>query len=97
MQTKTIAMWTHWISLLAIAPLVFQVFTHPISIQISIAGMHFDVTQGLERADCRLQGSSAADIKLPPLPYDTDALEPYIDNQTMHIHYEKHHRGVSSI
>lgn len=28
---------------------------------------------------------------LPPLPYAFDALEPYIDAQTMQIHYEKHH------
>lgn len=30
-------------------------------------------------------------FKLPPLPYSYDALEPYIDSQTMKIHYEKHH------
>src|SRR5215471_4114729 len=29
--------------------------------------------------------------KLPPLPYPTDALEPYIDAQTMEIHHGKHH------
>lgn len=29
--------------------------------------------------------------KLPELPFAFDALEPYIDEQTMHIHYEKHH------
>jgi Fe-Mn family superoxide dismutase len=28
---------------------------------------------------------------LPPLPYAYDALEPYIDAQTMHIHHDKHH------
>jgi len=26
------------------------------------------------------------------LPYDFDALEPYIDAQTMEIHYDRHHR-----
>ncbi|WP_054685914.1 superoxide dismutase [Rhodothermus marinus] len=30
---------------------------------------------------------------LPPLPYPYDALEPYIDAQTMEIHYTKHHQG----
>ncbi len=30
---------------------------------------------------------------LPPLPYDYAALEPYIDAQTMEIHYTKHHQG----
>ncbi len=29
--------------------------------------------------------------ELPPLPYAYDALEPYIDQQTMHIHHDKHH------
>jgi len=28
---------------------------------------------------------------LPPLPYGSDALEPYIDRQTMEIHHDKHH------
>lgn len=28
-----------------------------------------------------------------PLPYDYDALEPYIDAKTMEVHYSKHHRG----
>jgi superoxide dismutase, Fe-Mn family len=28
---------------------------------------------------------------LPPLPYSTSALEPYIDAQTMEIHHDRHH------
>ncbi len=31
--------------------------------------------------------------QLPPLPYDYDALEPYIDEQTMHLHHDVHHNG----
>ena len=30
-------------------------------------------------------------FKLPPLPYAYDALEPYIDTETMHLHHDKHH------
>ncbi len=30
---------------------------------------------------------------LPALPYATDALEPYIDAQTMTIHHDKHHQA----
>lgn len=30
---------------------------------------------------------------LPPLPYAYDALEPYIDQQTMVLHHDKHHAG----
>jgi Fe-Mn family superoxide dismutase len=29
---------------------------------------------------------------LPPLPYAYDALEPYIDEQTMQLHHDKHHK-----
>jgi Fe-Mn family superoxide dismutase len=31
--------------------------------------------------------------ELPPLPYDYTALEPYIDEQTMHLHHDKHHNA----
>ncbi len=30
-------------------------------------------------------------FELPPLPYDYNALEPYIDTQTMQLHHDKHH------
>src|SRR6266702_1408794 len=30
-------------------------------------------------------------IEVPALPYDYEALEPYIDAQTMHLHHDKHH------
>ena len=30
-------------------------------------------------------------IILPDLPYAYDALEPYIDAETMHLHHDKHH------
>lgn len=31
--------------------------------------------------------------ELPPLPYPYEALEPYIDEQTMHLHHDIHHKG----
>ena len=33
----------------------------------------------------------AKKYELPPLPYAYDALEPYIDEQTMRLHHDKHH------
>ena len=33
------------------------------------------------------------DFILPPLPYAYDALEPFIDKQTMEIHHTKHHQA----
>src|SRR4026208_2131648 len=32
-------------------------------------------------------------LAAPPLPYDYAALEPYIDEQTMHLHHDKHHQA----
>lgn len=32
-------------------------------------------------------------FSLPPLPYAADALEPYIDKETMTIHHSKHHQA----
>ena len=29
--------------------------------------------------------------EVPPLPYEYNALEPHIDEQTMHLHHDKHH------
>jgi Fe-Mn family superoxide dismutase len=34
-------------------------------------------------------------FKLPALPYDYDALEPYIDQETMRFHHDKHHAGYT--
>ena len=35
----------------------------------------------------------AAPFTLPPLPYAYDALEPYFDATTMHLHHDKHHQA----
>ena len=35
--------------------------------------------------------SAAAPYSVPPLRYSYDALEPYIDTETMHLHHDKHH------
>jgi len=37
-----------------------------------------------------------AGFTLPDLPYDFDALEPYIDARTMEIHHDKHHAGYTN-
>ncbi|MBU0958497.1 MAG: superoxide dismutase [Nanoarchaeota archaeon] len=34
-------------------------------------------------------------FELPPLPYDYDSLEPYIDEETMKIHHDKHHKAYT--
>jgi Fe-Mn family superoxide dismutase len=32
-------------------------------------------------------------FEVPPLPYDYAALEPHIDEATMHLHHDKHHQA----
>ncbi len=39
------------------------------------------------------QAFEGGEYKLPPLPYDYNALEPHIDEQTMRLHHDKHHLG----
>jgi len=36
---------------------------------------------------------NTSEFVLPALTYDYDALEPYIDSQTMTLHHDKHHAG----
>ena len=45
----------------------------------------------LALAEDEPQGS----FELPPLPYDYNALEPYIDAETMMFHHDKHHAGYT--
>jgi Fe-Mn family superoxide dismutase len=35
-------------------------------------------------------------FKLPDLPYDYNALEPYMDAKTMEVHHDKHHAGYTT-
>jgi len=48
---------------------------------------------GLDAASGQAQttGGSSYPFTLPPLPYEYDALEPFVDTETMHIHHDKHH------
>ena len=37
--------------------------------------------------------SGVVPFTLPPLPYQKNALEPYISEKTLSFHYGKHHKG----
>jgi Fe-Mn family superoxide dismutase len=39
-----------------------------------------------------MKGAEMA-YEVPPLPYDYDALEPHIDEETMRLHHDKHHQA----
>ena len=43
----------------------------------------------------KAQDEPQGPFELPPLPYDYDALEPYIDAETMMFHHDKHHLGYT--
>lgn len=37
------------------------------------------------------QSQNSGTFQLPPLPYDYNALEPFVDAETMRFHHDKHH------
>src|ERR1051325_4427465 len=43
--------------------------------------------------DLALRAGDGRKFTLPALPYDYNALEPFIDAQTMQIHHDKHHQA----
>lgn len=50
------------------------------------------VTSSTSRDDTKLV-ENLGSFELTPLPYEYDALEPYIDRETMQFHYDKHYAG----
>ena len=44
-------------------------------------------------ASCQEMMEDHMPIELPPLPYDTTALEPYLSAETFEYHYGKHHKA----
>ena len=53
---------------------------------VKIQKAHFIEANIIAQADSK-------EFTLPPLPYAYDALDPYIDSQTMTFHHDKHHMG----
>ena len=49
--------------------------------------------QVLSPRDNLVAQASDEEYTLPPLPYAYDALNPYIDTETMTLHHDKHHGG----
>jgi superoxide dismutase, Fe-Mn family len=48
---------------------------------------------GKDDAKVVAHAQEAAAFTLPALPYAKNALEPFISQETLNFHYEKHHRG----
>lgn len=56
---------------------------------LAAAGGKFTAQAQIQAASA--PAASTGPFTLPPLPYAYDALEPYFDAETMHIHHDKHH------
>lgn len=52
-----------------------------------------EAIQGIIVGTALSSGAAYAEFSQAPLPYATDALEPSIDQQTMEIHYGRHHKA----
>ncbi len=52
-----------------------------------------EISSWAQAAPSQSAMSATAPFTLPPLPYAYDALEPYFDAATMHLHHDKHHAG----
>jgi superoxide dismutase, Fe-Mn family len=57
------------------------------------AGSIFSVAQAAPQKQAEQEQGQGKNCVLPPLPYAYDALEPYIDKETLTIHHDKHHAG----
>lgn len=53
----------------------------------------FASSLGFNTSKNNMLTDSSGKYILPPLAYDYNALEPYIDEQTMRLHHDKHHQG----
>ena len=71
-----------WLSLVAILSTVFIACS-------SVA----DAPNANASSSSTIAQAPTEEFTLPPLPYDYSALEPYIDEQTMTIHHDRHHAG----
>ena len=62
---------------------------------LPLAGITNKFAKGIEHYNNNLNRSykTMSKFELVSLPYSYDALEPYIDKQTMEIHHTKHHQA----
>ncbi len=60
---------------------------------ILLAGVMLAISPAMARIKDQTGSPLAGNYEFPELPYAYNAFEPYIDAQTMELHYNKHHRG----
>lgn len=72
--------------------IMFGIFTVAAA-ALCIAGYLYMMKKNTIHEGFSMKTESNGAYVLPPLPYAYNALEPYIDAQTMEIHYTKHHQA----
>lgn len=60
---------------------------------VTVFGQVQSTLETISKQNTRRLDSAMAKFELPKLPYEYDALEPYIDKMTMEIHHSKHHNA----
>ena len=64
------------------------------SVPVAVGAAVLAESQFVTNADAKtVPMNDKGEFVLPPLPYDYNALEPHIDEQTMRLHHDKHHLG----
>ncbi len=68
-----------------------QAFLFSLLLQFCLSKLSPTLRTGIYSDLVQLNAESAQFV-LPPLPYPLNALEPYIDAETMKLHHSKHHQ-----
>lgn len=55
--------------------------------------MHIQENKSLSTLISTLSKVTGSVVRLPALPYNYDALEPYISSDTLKLHYKRHHKS----
>ncbi|KUP07825.1 superoxide dismutase [Bacillus coahuilensis m2-6] len=64
------------------------------TLQLDVLQLHDLISGTLKRYQSQIEEIvEVGEHKLPPLPYDYDALEPYISKEIMRLHHQKHHQS----
>jgi len=58
-----------------------------------VEALRAEETSGEQATAAASPAAPTGPFTLPPLPYGYDALEPYFDAETMHLHHDKHHQA----
>lgn len=56
---------------------------------------HFTNIFKIQMPEIKYTSQKMTKFELQPLPYEYNALEPYIDEETLKVHHDKHHRAYT--